>query len=205
MDQSDWLRYVDNQKKVQIEDLKVERDDTSRRLDQKDLERAWGVQSPDTSRDVPFWAKEDKVIRQIIDSRSPSPVLRHFTSMNRPITPVSPPSSDIELADAATTPSTANMDLLRIVPVHNEQTSPSTKDAQISELTASEKAQQRTNFKGIRRSPSSKVSRLRRVTGTNTRIQKAIRKSPAMATRSQKVAKYYQLDPTGVAIALGDG
>ncbi|KAF7510565.1 hypothetical protein GJ744_006411 [Endocarpon pusillum] len=140
-----------------------------------------------------------------MDSRSLSPVLPHFDSTIRFTSLASPPSSDIELVDTATTSSIADNDLLQTIPVHIRQAPLSTYDLQMSDPVTSEKVQNFTNPRDLQSSPVSKRSRLRRATGTISRIQKAIRKSPVMATRSRKVARFYQLGSTGVAVATRNG
>jgi hypothetical protein len=53
MEQPDWMEYLERRERLRIEDVKIEQGDGSRRLNQEELRKAWIVNSPDYSRDIP--------------------------------------------------------------------------------------------------------------------------------------------------------
>ena len=63
------MEHAARRHKIQIEDLDKTIQAKSRRLEPEQLEKAWVLDSPGDVRDVPYWAKADPVIRQILDSR----------------------------------------------------------------------------------------------------------------------------------------
>ena len=75
MDHPHLTEFLQHGKRIHIEDLNIEEGDKSRRLGQEALGKAWAVDSPDRSWNIPVWAKGDKLVRQIMNSRSPSPVV----------------------------------------------------------------------------------------------------------------------------------
>lgn len=189
MDQSDWMEYLGRREQLRVEDLKIEQGDGSRRLNQEELGKAWAMKSPGILRDVLPWAKGDNVVRQIMDARSPSP-----TPFSRGAKLPSPPSSNVSVDEAATTPlltfDNPTTPLQKLPPYINVQ------DSQAS--CAQQQLQQEVKAKNISRSRLTKPSRAGRTMTTNAKIRKSEQK-PAMGTRSRNLTRFYQLDLSGFA------
>ena len=197
MEQPDWMEYLGRRERLRIEDLKIEQGDKSRLLDEEELGKAWAVNSPDNSRDVLLWAKRDEVVRQIMDSRSPSP-----NPLNRCVKLLSPPSSDIAMSETATTPSITYDNPVHVLDEHAGQELPSKNNApnpQNHRSSAQQSLHQQIKAKGIRRSRLTRASGSGNSIATNAKIRKSAQK-PTMGTRFCNLTKLYQLDLSGVVI-----
>ena len=74
MDSSDDFERLRQNKRVNLNDIKIREGEKSRRLDQSALEKRWLSDSQETSFHVPFWARKDPEVQQLLSSRSSSPV-----------------------------------------------------------------------------------------------------------------------------------
>ncbi len=206
-DAPELMDYLACQKRIRIEDLEINQGDGSRRLDQDMLEKAWVLDSQQDLRDVPFWAKADPVVRQILDSRSPSPPvqLRHPT--NRLPSPISPQSSDLKMAENGTTMTVACNSLTSTEENYHVRKPSSTSSPRNHHPSFQEKPQQDSKAKYNSKPQSKRNSRTKSIpssgkkkVNTTAKIQKNIQKKPAMRTRSRNINCFYELGLDGVAM-----
>jgi hypothetical protein len=66
MDAPDMMKFLDKRHQIQVEDLQINEDDVSKRLDDEMLSRYWDQETEEKPLKLPPWFKEDKVIEQII-------------------------------------------------------------------------------------------------------------------------------------------
>ncbi|KAL9013850.1 MAG: hypothetical protein Q9173_001479 [Seirophora scorigena] len=106
----DMMEYTSNVHHLEPEDVKIQDTDKSKRLDQELLEQYW-IRRPDNPKlDIPFWAKADGVVQQIIRqsgrqeasiSPSPSPLQTPSLLSDYPVS--ASPSADDVVTDSTNT------------------------------------------------------------------------------------------------------
>lgn len=200
------MDYLARQKGIRIEDLKVEEGDRSRRLDQDMLEKVWLLSSQHDLRDIPFWAKADPVVRQIMDPRSPSPTGELSNPANHTGSSKFPPSSDLNMAESATTNTPACDDPISSDERRDRLTHSSIKTPPSCLSPVHTEPQQRSSNNHCPMSKTKQSSQRKRPSqsmakkgGVTRRLRKGVQK-PALSTRSRNIIHFYELGPSGVAI-----
>lgn len=204
------MDYLARRRVVRIEDLEIEEGARSRRLDQDTLEEVWAMASQQDLRDIPFWAKADPVVRQLLDSRSPSPAPKFRISGNRPLTPISPPFGNIDMNEQGTRTTISCNSPRSTYEHHNGQTPSSNSSppscqvsfqAEPEQLSAtSPSLNSKTKPKTKHSSPNGETSRmLARIAKATARIQKRSHK-PSSSTRSHNITYFYELGLSGSVI-----
>ncbi len=197
---SELMDYLARRRVVRIDDLEIEEGARSRRLDQDTLEKVWAMASQQDFRDIPFWAKADPVVRQLLDSRSPSPTPKLLISGNRPLTPTSPPFGDIDM-DEQGTRTTISCNSPRSTYEHRNGQTPSSNSSAPScqvPIQAEPKKLSATS-QSVNPKTKSKTKHSSPEASSTTRIQKRSRK-PASSTRSHNITYFYELGPSGSVI-----
>ncbi|KAF7507650.1 hypothetical protein GJ744_010203 [Endocarpon pusillum] len=170
------------------------------------LEKAWVADSQHDLQDVPFWAKSDPVVSQILDSRSPSPPVQRRHPVNHLLSPISPRSDDLTLAGSETTITTAYGSPMLKDRIHLLQT-PSSRNSPRSHLPNNQTKSQKYLKAVYSLNPRSKRNSQIKATppskrksyNTAAKIRKIMQK-PAMGTRLRNINDFYELGLKGVAI-----
>lgn len=192
-------------KRLQLDDMKIKSEDKSRRLDQDILEKLWIMDYQQDLSDVPFWAKADPVVRQMLNSRSPSPPLQVRLPVSGLSSPKSSPSSDLTITKSWTTISTASA--TPTPPTSKYEVCPTatplfgcTSQSQLpNDPTTPQKCSKavyssNSQDKPISRTKATQHSRKKiRTNTTVSKIRKGMRRKPAMGTRSRNVSYFYEL------------
>lgn len=207
----EFMSFLEDQKRLRVDDLKIEPEDKSRRLDEGILERVWTFQSQDTSLELPIWAKADKILQKIVSARSlsPSPSVGSASYRSQASGTIAVEIGEDAAMSGTTVEETTNAepyakfdvespgtllerilqrDVLMLPEARMSQSLlPSTPDQ--SALLVNDGA----NLRKFRQRPHQ-----RKKLSSITRIQK-IAPKPAQETRSYRLSKFYELDPNGVA------
>lgn len=203
-DLPEMMEHLNNRFELKPEDLKIRDIDGSKRLDQESLERAWTQRSEGTPMDIPFWAKGDEVVQQII---------RQDTSHSRSTTPYETPlrtpsllsESGVNSSPSADDLITASVDTsMELEPPGQE---PESLDYHTSPLSKVPSRDPRSSHEGVHmQNGRTRKMKKRRLGATRMEIDGRINKGlqrlakswkPAMGLRSRRVIKFYELGSNG--------
>ena len=168
------MGYLTQQKRIQIKDLKIEQGDRSQRLDQEELGRAWAVDYSDNFQDILPWFKQDKVIQQILNFKSLSPLVQPFIHCNDFADLITPPFSDVAMRHKETTPLTTSDYPVHMVEESTGQMHPknNSQNHWNHQLSAQQSLHQYLKAKSVQSSCWMKALSARRSTIKNVKIQK---------------------------------
>jgi hypothetical protein len=209
------MSFLEDRNRLRIEELRVEPGDKPRRLDQGTLEHCWPFQSQDASLELPIWAKGDKVLQQIISTKSPSPASpvhsASYRSQSSSLTDLNIGQEMTMSDDRADTITNVGMD-----PKLDLQTPPLVIEKHpVEEMTRAESTFRNPQPSTQTQPPSSTKRASRPKRGGKPRWQQKrlstvtkIRKmapNPARGTRSHRLTKFYELKLDGMASTLLPG
>lgn len=181
-------RYLQEQKRARIDDVRIQPGDESRRLSHRALDYYW--KSEDMPAELPLWAKKDKVLERMDPLQAPS------RAMNLD---VQPPSAEPSINESAL----AAMDVGTTQPKSElprsfsprSQTPAAKRDSRSRGLTFLS-----PGAKEHSRIPRPRVSRRRKKRlATSGAIHKVLQR-PAMGTRSHNATEFFELNPDGLPI-----
>ncbi|KAL9594241.1 MAG: hypothetical protein Q9219_007143 [cf. Caloplaca sp. 3 TL-2023] len=205
-DLPDMMEYLNSRHCLRPEELKVQAGERSKRLDQKSLERYWIQRPEETTIEIPFWAKADGVVRQILRQQADqdAPISPSPTPPRTPSLLYDDPMSNSPSAEnTLTTSMDTSMELESTDHVLNDfyhRGATQFEDTQSDHSTNHEK-----RMLGDRKDkPNAKRPRAI-MKGAGPRASKGARITkaywkPAMGVRSRKVSKFYELGCDGIAI-----
>ncbi|KAI4284779.1 MAG: hypothetical protein L6R38_001179 [Xanthoria sp. 2 TBL-2021] len=205
-DHPDMMEYISARHHLDPEDIKIQDTDRSKRLDQEQWEQYMARKPDDATVDLPFWARADCVVLQIMrqsglqgTSISPSPSPRQVPGL----LPDDSASGSPLAGDAVTDSTNTSMEVDIVEPtVHL----PHSQEPPLSQVSQSELSNtfvakhtpkgRRGEVRKIRPRVTAKDAKGR--TSRESRITKSSWK-PAMGLRSRNVATFYKLGCDGKA------
>ena len=194
------MGYMSSIHHLEPQDIKIQDTDKSKRLDQELLEQDWVRRPDNATMDIPFWAKADGVVQQIIRqngcqeasiSPSPSPLQTPSLLSDNPVS--ASPSAD----DVVTDSMNASMEFESTD--HSVRLS-SPHEAPLIQFSPN-KLPTTHSEKYIQKGRSGELKRRRPTATTRATHWPAIKNSgiikpswrPAMGLRSCNVTKFYEL------------
>ncbi|KAL8774144.1 MAG: hypothetical protein Q9209_001252 [Squamulea sp. 1 TL-2023] len=195
------MGYLDCLHHPKVEEVKIEVGDRSKRLDQNLLEQRWVRDPTDVPMDIPFWAKADKVVQQIIRQDT------HRNTSVSPSLPSSPPRTPslIHYEHSSGSPSvedimTTQMDICTeyksrdqpLPVVYDPKTVPSESIQGLPRRSYCQKRKAIARVGKPSRRCSKAIKRARWAAGRDSRVAKETSR-PAMGLRSHKLTRFYEL------------
>ncbi|KAL8651929.1 MAG: hypothetical protein Q9210_002984 [Variospora velana] len=196
----DMMEYSSRRHHLEPEDIKIQENDKSKRLDQDLLEQCW-VRRPDNgTMDIPFWARGDGVVKQIIRqsacqeaSISPSPSPLQTPSLLSDNRVSASPSADHVVTDSMNTS-------MEIEGADHSLRLPCPYDTSLKQVFPNKlptSDSEKRILKGgrgelRRRRPRATTEATNWHASKDSRIVKSSWK-PAMGLRSRNVTKFYEL------------
>lgn len=213
-DHPDFMDFLAMRKGARIQDLRINTDDRSKRLDPEQLANHWAVESsPSDAFNIPFWARGDPVTKQMLSSRSPSSPQLNRTARPRGDS-ITPASSNFGLSESVTrttpsgkqqynnqypSPYRCNM----LSPPSNEPLYDVSAQKQPSTLLPPASQDLRPRSKSKRASKLLQRGSAKKVgsSAAASKIEKRRTLRPGPATRSRHIGHFYELDLTTGVVA----
>ena len=198
--------FLKEEQRHQLEGLRIDQGDVSRRLEPEVLEKRWGWNSQKSSLELPPWFAQDEVLQDIVNmdrhsSTAHSDLFDEDTKMFDDTTTVTSESLESKARSRVHSPTRTNTSQVPVMERQNPQTLRS-KHARrnIWDTTA----RRLTTDHEIKKAAMPHATKALRPYGRRPEKNSGIKKSivkPARQTRSRNVTKFYKLDRSGRTIS----